>query len=741
MSSTASSSLSTGNWRRSVGMRAAVRRRLCRLLPFILVHAHSALSFAQATLAPADPLARPTLAPSNVRVTASEQTGGAAAARRTVNSADVLSSAGTYGDFEKYLQILPGVVFNSDASDDVLVRGGNPVENLYLVDGFEVPNINHITGEGTTGGFTSMLDTSSIRSVTLESGGYSAAYAERLSSVISINTLDREVSAGRDGELEAGYVGFGGHKLLSFGSDSHLLLAAHHSLLDLVTDDIGLDGVPAYTNGLASGSFVLGPSDVLSVLSLSGQDSIQITPSNTNVVESNTIQTQFEGWRTTNGLRWRHAYRPSMVGVLTVSDSEQGESVAQQDQAFSAQQRFSDAAANPLTPVYSEHTHDGSSILEQQVLARLAPALSLDSGAQLRLNRIGYAVAQPVGQQSPFSADPGTSDASTFTARFASGQTGSWAELKADPTEGLSLAAGLRIQTFAAGGAHTTLTPRLRVGYRFGEHHSLHAAFGEYAQQPSFINLEAYPQNRALLPIHAQHLVFGAEVWKGERARVTLEAYRKHYWNYPVAAEYPQLSLANEVDTLGRQFIWLPLTSQGHGHTYGAELAAESRPGHGLVLQGNLAWARAFYSGTDGVFRPGNFDFPVVVNFAAIWRSPRRWEISTRYEYTTGRPYTPFLLPASFAQDRGIYDLARVNAVRGPAYSRLDFQLGRAFHPGRQDIHVFAGLENALDRQNFLANAWTPHCSRFARCAAENGAYTAVPQIGLYPNFGARAFF
>ena len=55
---------------------------------------------------------------------------------------EVLSSAGTWGDFSRFLQILPSVVWNTDMSNDVLVRGGNPSENLYVVDGIEVPNIN-----------------------------------------------------------------------------------------------------------------------------------------------------------------------------------------------------------------------------------------------------------------------------------------------------------------------------------------------------------------------------------------------------------------------------------------------------------------------------------------------------------------------------------------------------------------------------------------------------------------------
>jgi hypothetical protein len=57
---------------------------------------------------------------------------------------DVLNSAGTFGDISRYLQLLPGVIGTSDMSNQMPVRGGHPLENLFLIDGFEVPNINHL---------------------------------------------------------------------------------------------------------------------------------------------------------------------------------------------------------------------------------------------------------------------------------------------------------------------------------------------------------------------------------------------------------------------------------------------------------------------------------------------------------------------------------------------------------------------------------------------------------------------
>jgi hypothetical protein len=693
----------------------------------------------------------PVVARTDVQVRAKYSKDAPAISKHTVDAADVLSSAGTFGDFEKYLSTLPGVVFNSDESDDVLVRGGNPLENLYLVDGFEVPDINHITGLGTTGGFSSMIDTASVARIDLLSGGYSADYSERLSSVIAITTLGQPAlpatpSAADQSqpasEAEAGYVGIGGHTTLHFRPGAQLLLSVHRSILNLVTDNIGLDGVPVFTNGLASGEFTLGPYDTLNLLSLTGSDSINVTPSNTNVLESTTIQTQYSGWRTTNGVRWMHAFDFATTGLLTLSDSESAEQIQQQNQDLLESQRFStNPAQTPLTSIYSQQTHDGMSIVQYQFLRNTGSRFSLDSGVQGRLDRIHYTIAQPVGQQSPYSTSTAFQDTDSFHPNFMAGQNGTWLELSAHPSNSLRLTLGGRLQYFATGGRHVTVTPRARISYRLGQHHSVYAAFGQYAQQPPFIYLESYTQNKSLLPIVDQQLVVGSELYKGHGALFTLEAYRKHYWHYPVSTEYPEVSLANLVDTLGQQYVWLPFASHGDGHDYGVELSGEARLGRQLYLQGNLAYARAQYSGEDHVFRPGNFDFPVVLNSMFIWRAKHHYEASLRYEFTSGRPYTPYLLAPSIAQDRGIYNTQRINANRGPAYSRLDLQFARTFHPFHTNLYTFGGLENALDRNNFLGNAWLPHCANSQHCIETNGAYTTVSQIGLYPNFGVRAYF
>src|SRR6201997_4166668 len=203
-------------------------------------------------------------------------TTGASAPYR-VSQEEVLSSAGTFGDFSRYLQLLPGVVWNTDMSNDIMVRGGNPAENLFVVDGIEVPNINHIAVEGTTGGFTSMIDTNSIRSVDMKSGVYDASYSSRLSSLIEIHTRDAQPGT-HGAEVDFGIAGMGGMLVRPLGNNGDMQISVHRSVLNLATKDIGINGVPIYTNGMTKFEWSRGSSDHFRALSLNGSDSIGITP-------------------------------------------------------------------------------------------------------------------------------------------------------------------------------------------------------------------------------------------------------------------------------------------------------------------------------------------------------------------------------------------------------------------------------------------------------------------------------
>jgi hypothetical protein len=67
--------------------------------------------------------------------------------------------------------------------NDLVARGGSPSENLTLIDGVEVPTVNHFPTTGTTGGVVAMLNNELIGDASFLAGGIPAEYSDRLSSV------------------------------------------------------------------------------------------------------------------------------------------------------------------------------------------------------------------------------------------------------------------------------------------------------------------------------------------------------------------------------------------------------------------------------------------------------------------------------------------------------------------------------------------------------------------------------
>ena len=92
-------------------------------------------------------------------------------------------------DVLKAIQLLPGVQSGSEGTSGIYVRGGGPDENLFLLDGVPLYNVNHL------GGFFSAFNSDAIKNVTLYKGSFPARFSGRISSVLDIatnNGNDRE---------------------------------------------------------------------------------------------------------------------------------------------------------------------------------------------------------------------------------------------------------------------------------------------------------------------------------------------------------------------------------------------------------------------------------------------------------------------------------------------------------------------------------------------------------------------
>lgn len=90
-------------------------------------------------------------------------------------------------DVMKTIQMLPGVQAGTEGSAGVYVRGGGADENLILLDGVPLYNIDHLFG------FFSVFTPDAVKKVSLFKGSFPARFGGRLSSVIDVRTNDGDM--------------------------------------------------------------------------------------------------------------------------------------------------------------------------------------------------------------------------------------------------------------------------------------------------------------------------------------------------------------------------------------------------------------------------------------------------------------------------------------------------------------------------------------------------------------------
>lgn len=87
-------------------------------------------------------------------------------------------------DVLKSLQLLPGVQSGNEGFTGLFVRGGGPDENLVMLDGIPIYNVDHLLG------IFSVFQTEAVKKVTLYKGSFPARYSGRVSSIVDVRTND-----------------------------------------------------------------------------------------------------------------------------------------------------------------------------------------------------------------------------------------------------------------------------------------------------------------------------------------------------------------------------------------------------------------------------------------------------------------------------------------------------------------------------------------------------------------------
>ncbi len=606
---------------------------------------------------------------------------------------EIRRSPGAIGDVSRLVQSLPGVLTGNDTRNDIIARGGSPTENLMLIDGIEVPNINHFAVQGSTGGPIGMLNNELLREATFVAGGFSSQYGNRLSSMLDVRLREGNRERWRS-ELDVSNAGAG---LIFEGPltrKGSLIVSGRQSFLDLIAPAIGLTAVPYTTNFQTKATYEPSSRDRLWAVGLGGFDRIDFTSTAADTADPDPIgSTRVRGDRWTGGLGWQRLLGANSYGTLLLSAS-----------TLSSNVRVIEAALG-TTPVFSNNARENEYTARYDVHVTLPRIGTLVAGASIKSLNISTALASPFGVQNPFSitarVNPVAIDTSVTTSI-----AGGYLEFSGGVTDRAELTLSARGDRYSLS-EETRFSPRAAVVVHVTPTFDLTGTVGRYFQQVPLVYAINVSANRTLDPIRADHAIAGLAWRPREDLRISLEGYTKEYADYPVAIQYGQLSLANTGDQVSlADGALTPLRSSGTGRVRGAEFFLQKKFAGRTYGQLSYAWSETRHRGRDSVLRTGAFDVPNLATVILGQKRGTKWEYSTRASYGSGRPITPILASESLTQDRLVLDAGRLNTLRAPDYFRLDLRLDRRFTVRRGTLATYLELQNVTGRDNQSVQIW-----------------------------------
>ncbi len=642
----------------------------------------------------------------------------AATSTRTLDGEDTRRAPGANEDVVRAVALLPGVAVTSPGRNDLIVRGGAPYENLFVVDGIEIPNINHFGSQGSTGGPLSLLNIEFIQATDFSAGGFGARWGDRTASLTNI--VLREGNDERlSGEVNLSATGFGAIAEGPLGPRGSFLLGARRSYLDLLFRAAGFSFVPSYWDFQLKTTQRVGANNIVSLLAIGALDRVSFFDDDAEARFENSRILAPEQQQYFTGVRWRH-FLPR--GTLAVT-------LGRTYRRFHSVQRDSLA---PPRDVFRADSDEGENSLRADLVLEPSWRVELTVGGVARYaSDLSYDVALSGSQRLDASGQPSPLAVDTSFTAF---RAAAYAQVRYAVSPAVRLSAGLRATYYGFLGRAVRVAPRLGLRLALDRATTITWSVGRYHQAPSYVWLLGDPGNpRSLTPIRSDQLVVGIERQVRPDTKLQLEGYVKRYRDYPARVFRPQavLSPAGFEDvTTEIPFGLEPLASAAEGRAYGLELFLQKKlsatPLYGLA---SLAVSRSEFTAIDGVTRPGAYDGRFIGTLLLGYRLNPRWEVGGKFRLASGLPTTPFL---TTGPDAGRLDFTRYHTgPRLPWFHALDIRVDRRWSFRRVQLEVYLDVENLYGRKNVSAFRWN----------ARDGAPEADTSLGVLPTVGVNLEF
>lgn len=658
---------------------------------------------------------------------------------QNLSQEEVAAYPGGNNDIAKVVQTLPGVGGTVGGfRNDVIIRGGAPNENVYYLDGIEIPNINHFSTQGSAGGPVGLLNVSFFEGVTLSASSFDAKYDNVLSGVLQFDQRNgnaRNFQGNfRLGSSESAFTLEGPlFKGENLESNTTYIASVRRSYLQLIFDAIGLPILPDYWDYQYKVNHNIDSYNTLLVTGIGSIDDFRVNSLDEFDPQQQAVQDQvpvIKQKSNTVGATWSRRFKDASGNMrLTLSTNR-------------LENQFSQFNDN----VNQEGLYFQNDATEQEIKLRLNVTKFL-----------GEWITSYGGSIQNVDYSNATTDVvnnANFNVNMSLYRYGAFFQTSRSINNRNSFSVGIRLDgnSFMESGNDiwNTLSPRISYSYKITKNGNwtLNGSLGRYYKIPPYTILGFKDNsgkfvNQNTKYIRTDHGVLGVEYLINKSSRVTLEAFWKQYASYPVSVR-DQVSLANKgggFEVLGSEAV----TSNGDGRTFGTELLIQQKfTGNFYGIAAFTIYKSEFTNGFTSEYTSSVWDNNLLISLLGGYKLGNNWEMSARYRYLGKTPFAPVDESRTLANYPAlIRDFTRIGEQRLNPFSQVDLRVDKKWSFNNWSLDIFFEIQNALAQK-------TPEEPQFGLKRNTDGTIiepqeliqvnlkseaTILPSVGIVVNF------
>lgn len=619
---------------------------------------------------------------------------------------EIKSSPGSNFDISKVVQTLPGVTGSASTGlgfrNDIIVRGGAPNENVFYLDGIEIPVINHFTTQGSAGGPQGILNVSFIDEVKLSTSAFDAKYDNALSSVFEFKqkrgNSDKVQGNVRLGATEVAATMDGP---LSKNGKTTYLLSARRSYLQFLFQVLDLPIRPNFWDFQFKVTHVIDPKTTLTLLGIGAIDAFAFAkPKNATPEKIYALNAgpSINQWSYTIGASLKKLIKN---GYWNVSIGK------------SHLNNINEKFQNNLGPDKGEKTldyvsnEDGESI--RWDLSKNLIGIKWTVGANIQNVQYDNTTKQLLKYNLVTGVNNiqiGNPQLIQYASTIQYQKYGTFFQIgKRAFNNRLGISAGIRTDgnSFTTDGNEFAkrISPRISFRYVITDKLNWNASIGKYFKlEPNtvlgFKDLNNNFVNKSTAYIASMHYVTGIEYLPAESTRFTAEIFYKKYNNVAISIN-KGISLSN----LGADFNILgnePVSSNGLGRSYGFEFFAQQKLTDKFSGIISYTYFKSEYANSNNIFIPSAWQNTHLVSITAGYKLKHNWEVGIKFRFQGGTPYTPYdmnLSKINFATlGMGVFDYSKTNSIQNKPFHSSDIRFDKKYNYRKTTIDLFLDITN-----------------------------------------------